>query len=399
MQKSELFKVIGAILLCIGTSIGGGILALPIATAHGGFFAAVLYIIVCWLLMTYGAFLILEANFYLPKGANLISMARLTLGGVGQVITWFLYLALLYTLLCAYLAGGADVLQAVLTLINIELDHIAALLVFLAGLGLVVALGIKAVDVVNRILMIVKMLSLVALIFSIMLKVHPALLTAHYNFLAIIPTFSVLITSFGFAIIVPTLRTYLNDNTQQLRRVIFLGGLIPLIIYLLWELVIFGFIEHTVLQELANKGASPSELLAAIWQGSHSKLIQNLANIFMTITVFTSFLGVAISLVDFLFDGFKIEKSSSSAIIVYAVAFLPPLIIGLYFPAMFQVGIQFAGVIVILLLVLLPACMVYRARYQLNIESQFVSYGKQGSIKLFILIIALASVYFIFTFV
>ena len=38
-------KVLGGILLIVGTSIGGGMLALPLATAEGGFIGALVLLI------------------------------------------------------------------------------------------------------------------------------------------------------------------------------------------------------------------------------------------------------------------------------------------------------------------------------------------------------------------
>ena len=55
-------KLIGGILLIIGTSIGGGMLVLPIATAQLGFINALIFLVLCWAIMTAAALLILEVN-------------------------------------------------------------------------------------------------------------------------------------------------------------------------------------------------------------------------------------------------------------------------------------------------------------------------------------------------
>ncbi|WP_328287250.1 aromatic amino acid transport family protein, partial [Legionella pneumophila] len=102
-------KLIGGILLIVGTSIGGGMLALPVSTAEVGFTNSLFFLFFCWLVMTAGALLILEVNLRLPAGSNMISMAKSTLGLPGQVIAWITYLLLLYTLLAAYISGGSDV--------------------------------------------------------------------------------------------------------------------------------------------------------------------------------------------------------------------------------------------------------------------------------------------------
>ena len=108
------FKIVGGILLIIGTSIGGGMLALPVATAALGIHYAILFLCICWLIMTGGALLLLEVNLALPEGTNIISMAKHTFGFPGQLLAWITYLFLLYTLLSGYISGGSDVLTSLL---------------------------------------------------------------------------------------------------------------------------------------------------------------------------------------------------------------------------------------------------------------------------------------------
>ena len=107
-------KLLGSILLIIGTSIGAGMLGLPIAAAQLGFVGSVILLVVCWFIMMSGAFLILEVNIWLPQNSNLISMAKQTIGPIGQVIAWVTYLLLLYSLLCAYIAGGSGLFHNLL---------------------------------------------------------------------------------------------------------------------------------------------------------------------------------------------------------------------------------------------------------------------------------------------
>ncbi|MCL5271844.1 MAG: tryptophan/tyrosine permease, partial [Gammaproteobacteria bacterium] len=66
-------RFIGGILLIVGTSIGGGMLALPVANAATGFWQSSIFLVICWAFMTLGAFFILEANLYLPKGKHMVS--------------------------------------------------------------------------------------------------------------------------------------------------------------------------------------------------------------------------------------------------------------------------------------------------------------------------------------
>src|SRR3990167_7556773 len=114
-------KLLGGILLIVGTTIGAGILALPVATAELGFWGSLVLLIGCWTVMTTCAFLFLEVNLWLPPNTNLISMAGATLGRGGQVIAWLAYLLLLYSILSAYIAGGGDLFHYLLITSGIAL--------------------------------------------------------------------------------------------------------------------------------------------------------------------------------------------------------------------------------------------------------------------------------------
>src|SRR5690606_10833013 len=130
---------------------------LPVATAEVGFANSVLFLGLCWLIMTCGALLILEVNLLLPPGSNMVSMAKKTLGLPGQIVAWITYLILLYSLLAAYISGGSDVFNGILTHYHINSNTSITALLFTAAFSLVVYNGIKTVDYVNRGLMFGKL--------------------------------------------------------------------------------------------------------------------------------------------------------------------------------------------------------------------------------------------------
>src|SRR3990167_759724 len=236
-------KLLGGILLIVGTSIGGGMLALPISTAPAGFTNSIFFLVLCWFIMTIGALLVLEVNIRLPVGSNMVSMAKSTLGLPGQIIAWVTYLLLLYTLLSGYISGGSDVLHGLLQKLNLNLPDWLASVLFTSLFSLVVYSGIQAVDYVNRGLMFAKLGVYVLLVFIISPHVHLAAL-GEGSVKAITGSLMILITSFGFASIVPSLREYFNDDVAALRKVILFGSLIPLTCYIIWNAIIMGVVAR-----------------------------------------------------------------------------------------------------------------------------------------------------------
>lgn len=381
MQTSRLWtsSFVGAILMIIGTSIGGGMLALPIVTANGGILFSSLFLISCWLLMTAGAFLILEVNLLLPEGTNLISMAKKTLGIKGEVVAWISYLMLLYCLLSAYAAGGGEVIHHFFSLLKMNVSYFLSVILFVLLFACVLIRGISSVDKVNRIIMALKLLSfffILTITFSnIQIKNfeigHPKTL---------IFTITTMVTSFGFAIIVPSLRTYLKSDVKKLRLSILIGSLIPLIFYLLWEFVIFGVIPVRGPYSLEQLSKSPQPVQALVDSLTHNIQQSGLplaANIFTTVCIFTAFLGVSLCLIDFLSDGLKINRNEKKIIFVYALTFIPPVLFVLFIPSLFTFGIRFAGLFCMILLSILPAIMVWFSRYHQKLPRLYKFFGEK----------------------
>ncbi|WP_426759945.1 aromatic amino acid transport family protein, partial [Pseudomonas aeruginosa] len=137
----------------------------------------------------------------------MVSMAKATLGDYGLLTAWIIYLFLLYTLLSAYISGGADVLNSLLSKVNWHLSDWQASSLFTLIFGLVVYGGIHSVDVANRALMFGKLA--VYCILVILIAPH---IEFHYfqhaDYRQIVGAIMILITSFGFGIIVSNLKDY-----------------------------------------------------------------------------------------------------------------------------------------------------------------------------------------------
>ena len=375
-------KLIGGILLIVGTSIGGGMLALPVSTAAAGITNSIVFLIGCWFIMTVGALLILEVNLRLPAGSNMVSMAKATLGMPGQIIAWITYLFLLYTLLAAYISGGSDVFNALLHKAHIDLPSWIASLLFTAIFSAVIYNGIRAVDYVNRGLMFGKLG--VYLLLVLIISPHITIPTLSGGSLkAITGSLMILITSFGFASIVPSLREYFENDTKTLRKVIIFGSLIPLVCYILWEAVIMGVVQHdgsNGLVALMNSDHATSGLTEALSNAVDSRWITGFFGFFTSICMITAFLGVSLGLFDFLADGLKLKKVGVQGKCTLALTFIPPLVVVLINPGIYLHALSYAGICCVILLLLLPSIMAWRGRKADTVGSTIIIPG--GNISL-----------------
>jgi len=103
-------KILGSIAIVAGTAIGGGMLALPLATASLGTIPALLLLIVIWGISIYTSLLMLEINLRAGVGLNVHTITGKTLGKTGQFIQGGAFLSLLFSLTMVYLMGGSSLL-------------------------------------------------------------------------------------------------------------------------------------------------------------------------------------------------------------------------------------------------------------------------------------------------
>ncbi|KAF3361837.1 Tyrosine-specific transport protein [Chlamydiales bacterium STE3] len=379
-------RFIGGILLVSGTTIGAGMLALPVVTGFAGFFPSAILLLFFWAYMTYTALLILEVNLWMKnKHANMITMAQETLGSWGHFASWVIYLFLLYALTTAYLAGcGPIVVDFIQSLTGIDLPKEAGTLPLLVIFVYFIYKGTRSVDYLNRLLMIGLAISYMIMVVLSFPYIQPKLLQ-HVDSKGLIIGTSVIATSFGFHIIIPSLSAYLEKDVKKIKWAIVIGSLIPLTIYLVWQMLVLGIIPLNLLRSGYEEGANGAQLLSNLLEHTELALVARFLAFF---AIVTSFLGVSLSLADFLADGFKIEKTSSGKGIVCLLTFGPPIAFALSNPRAFFVALDYAGTFgVVLLLGLMPALMVWFGKEKFKTDA---SYQAPGGKVLLITSIALS---------
>ncbi len=337
-------------------------LALPVLTSFVGFFPSILIFLVCWLVMLATAYFFLDVNFAVKGEPNLISMTHKTLGLWGKIVAWVFYILLLYSLLAAYIAGSVPVFSSAIEditgwIIPAWLGPFALPLIF----GGFVYLGTLGVDLINRLLMFGLVLS-----YLLLVGVLPSHIQAenllHIDWAPSLIAIPVVITSFGYHIIIPTLTTYMNHDKKHLRLTLLIGSLVPLVIYLLWQVMILGIVPLEGKYSLVHAwklGVPSTEPLVMMLQ---QKWIGIGARFFMFFAIVTSFLGVSLSLSDFLTDGLKIKKSWEGRLLACLLVFVPPLFFVFIYQRGFILALQYAGAFVAVLLIFLPSMMAWKLK-------------------------------------
>ncbi len=354
-------KELGSLLLILGTSIGGGMLALPAVTADLNFAATTLYLVLAWALMSVGALAIVSVQMRFQNDIGFMPLARKTVGRLMSIVTLLFSLLLLYSLLCAYTVATGDVLHTILGYLHINLSKPLALLLTALLLGSIVYRGIGAADKLNRIFMFIKIAACFLLIASIIPSDHwPNLALGHNAYTG--HGFLVMITSFGFGTILPILGEYLHFDRKRLFRVTVLGGLIPLVLYLLWISAVHAALTQDQLMTLMNSSHTTETLLQQLIAITAKPVLQSFAWIFSAICTFTAFLGVSISLLDFLSGALKVKRTKRPKLALMALTYVPPTLIAMLAPWLFIQALAYAGVCCVFLLIVLPLWMWVKCR-------------------------------------
>lgn len=352
-------SVFGGILLITGSCVGAGMLALPVITGLGGFIPSSLLFLGAWAFMTTTAFLLLEVNLTVGYHLSLISIAEKTLGRFGKLLCWSLFLFLFYSINVAYISASGGILQGVCQdLFHVTLPSSLGSLVFTVFFGGVIYFGTRLVDYVNRLLMAGLVVTYVLLVTLGLNYVQPHFLLSR-NFMAALGALPVMVISFGFHNMIPSLAEYFKGDRRRLRLTVLVGSLIPLLIYLLWEAVMLGIIPiegRSGLNVALDKGEAATTALRVVvgnsWVGS-------CAEGFALFAIVTSFLAQSLSLVDFLADGFKCAKVGLKRVGLILMTLVPPFLFSFFKPGLFIGALTLAGGFsAVILFGVLPVIMV-----------------------------------------
>ncbi|WP_311568484.1 amino acid permease [Photobacterium arenosum] len=347
-------KLLGSSLIIAGTALGAGMLAIPMVLAQFGLLWGTLLMLLIWVGTTYAALLLLEASIKSGGGLGMNSIARKTLGKGGQLVTNGLLYALLVCLLMAYIIGAGDLLKKLTDSLGVVLSATQAQIAFTVVAGVVVAAGTGVIDRLNRLLFVAMVIMLAMTLVTLLPGINPDNLASvgSDNKVALIKTSSVLFTSFGFMVVIPSLVTYNPEATQkQLRNMVIAGSVIPLFCYLFWLYAAVGNLSPEQLVGFANV----SELIAAL-SVNHGSM-QLILSVFTGLALLTSFLGVAMALFDQNADAFRQNRA-----VTYVLTFILPMLGAILAANQFLSVLSYAGIILVFLAIFVPMAMTVKVR-------------------------------------
>ncbi len=384
-------SVVGGILLIAGSCIGAGMLALPILTGLSGFFPSIVLYLVAWAFMTFTGLLLIEINGWFYERVNIVSMTQKAFGNIGAILSWVLYLFLFYSLLVGYIAVSGTIVSSFLyQTFSIVFEPYFASLTFVIIFGIFVYFGTKPVDIFNRLLMICLIVCYCGMILLGIDKVQTKLLTYVDLKYAVLPL-SVLVISFGFHNMIPSLTAYMKGDLRRMRITIIGGSFAALVIYLIWNTLILGTIPCQGTNGLWDSYIHGKEATQVLYKFLGIGWATNFAQGFAFFAVITSFLAQSLGLMHFIADGLKLMPQKANKWWLCIVTLIPPMIFSFLYPEIFYKALSFAGgFCAVILFGIFPVLMVWIGRYKKKMITSYHVFGGR-----FFLIIALLFALFI----
>ena len=376
-QDVEIIDEKSSIALVAGTTIGAGVLALPNVSYEVGFVPSVFALVGSWIVMSISSLLIAEVGTNLAKedskfeGKSFLTLVGEVLGDNGGKAATFIYIVLHYALLVAYDAGAGDAFSRAL-----NIDQGPTILLFGAAMGAICGFGGEGtINSVNNFMFAVVCASFGALIGIGLPAVNPSNLIETFHPERLFNALPVMVLAFVHHNVIPTVSRQLAYNKQTIQRAVILGTSVPLIIFLMWNLVVLGIgpIQSIDSTEAFTDRSSFDTVgvLASVGGGENGGIVATeLAELFSAAAIITSFIGFFVGLSDLLRDFVTPEedlkdssgKSEGSSLAIdlgiAAAITVPPALVAIQNPSIFVTALDIAGTYgITLLFLVMPAVM------------------------------------------
>ncbi|OEU70816.1 MAG: hypothetical protein BA863_11955 [Desulfovibrio sp. S3730MH75] len=340
MSKSGL-PVFTVAMMVTGNLLGAGILALPINLGPAGILPAIVGIVLVWALMLMSSYILADQKELMSgETSGLPSFFELKLGPIGKWIAVVADLIILYGVLTAYLVGITSIM---VNLFDLSYGWMVTLIFFAVVAGLT-SFGVVILRKCNAVIMITMVITFLILLGMVMPEVNFArAMPMKWDFLpAALP---VVLTAFLYHNLIPTVCRELNNDKAAVRKAMFIGSVIGLAMNLSWTLFVFCALPMHGPDGISILHAFQLNLPATVPLSKllDSSFFTNVGLAFAILSMTAAFMANGIALLDFLHDLGSNTFKMDNKILIWLVAFIPPLFVSLAYPDIFLVAMNVVG--------------------------------------------------------
>jgi tyrosine-specific transport protein len=350
-------RVFTAALMITGTTVGIGILGLPVKTGVAGVVPSLIATFLVWAVMLATGWVIARGVMVEGGGVDYHSFVRRRLGLVGTAITVPAYLVLLYGIIAAHLGAGGQVVSSISGNALTPTAGIAVFFIFSTATALT---GLRLVERINSVLMTGLFLVFMLIIITSLRGADPVrFLHRDWNFL--VSTVPIIVCAQAYQIIIPSVCRTLDHEPGFVMRALVVGTLIPCVLNVLWILAVVGALplvgQYSLLETL--RAGEPATIpLAAVLQ---SPIMGTLSLAFSITVLFTSYVLQSTAIIGYFEDILPLKPGRSRWMWAVGLGFLPPLVVVFIYPALFLKALDIiGGISIILLFGIVPAIIMYR---------------------------------------
>lgn len=314
---------INGILIIIGSSIGAGVLGMPITCSLVGLIPSLIIMLIVALYMNETAKII--TRLLIKTQSDDLSVAfKKNLSTPNYTISLITYSFLFITIIAAYISKSSTLLKTIIdttvyTNININICYI----IIISMMILILNSKNTQFKYANNILTIA-LISVFLIIILQNTKSDINITTIEkININNIKYVYPILITSFGFHNILPYLKNEFKNNEKKLNQSINIGIVLTLVIYIIWiSFIIIFKNNYYKLDDIENYNSDKiiTELLII---KNNNNLTITIVNAFSFLAIITTIFGITISMNFF----FKKIFTAVPKKIIKILIIIPPIII------------------------------------------------------------------------
>ncbi|MBU4085956.1 MAG: hypothetical protein KKB21_00080 [Nanoarchaeota archaeon] len=274
-------KFFPALAVLVGTTIGAGFLGIPYVVSKSGFLPGVAWLIFVAIIMLFTKLYLGEVSLRTRGNHQLTGYAEKYLGKKGKVLMFFAMLFGIYSALVAYLFAEGRVLSYMV--FGAENFSFIFSICFWLLMSILTYKGLSELKKVEKIAMIF----VLGIVFAIVIIFSHGIRLENLSYINtdnLFLPFGVIVFSFLAFSALPEVERILSGQEKLMKKVIFLGFLIPIIVYFVFMLVIVG-----------NFGTGTGEIATLS--------LPRIFSILAVLTIFTAFFTLTLAIRDmFRFD-------------------------------------------------------------------------------------------------
>lgn len=327
-------------IIITGNMIGAGILALPINLGPAGLLPSVIGALAVWAIMTYCA-LIIARQPYLAENENadLPTFFEVVLGKTGKYVSVGANLVIFYGLLTAYLAG---VITVIMDNFHPAVPQWVILCAYFAVVTGLASMGDFFLRKGNTYLILTMWTLFVIMLVLIVPHMHKGdPMAMRWEFFA--SGLPILVVAFNFHNMVPTICRFLDHDRKAVTTAIWLGSGFGMVMTVIWTVAVMAALpmESTNGVNIISAFKLNQPATIPLSEMIQSSLFGQAALGFAVVAMSTAYIATAVALISFLKDlasGHKVNK-----LFAWMAAFMPPLIVSIFFPNIFLEALNIVG--------------------------------------------------------